>query len=311
MMTLAKQFFKNFKRHLSPQQLALLKTAYYRIFPRKKILHYKIYKESLINKYGLEIGGPSRIFKTGEGILPLYSIVGNLDACNFSTNTFWEGTIKAGVTYAYEKNRKVGYQYVCDATDLVDIESEKYDFVLASHVLEHIANPLKAIAEWMRVLKKDGLILLIVPHKDGTFDHRRPVTLFSHLLEDYRYNMQENDLTHVPEILELHDPPLGLGEDFNACKQTLFNNYKYRCVHHHVFSTRLIIEIFNYFNIHIVSIDLHKPYHIIILGKKQAHGVGEDNIIFLNEDNPILRNSPFISDRSLCACNIVKRYSAE
>jgi len=32
----------------------------------------------------------------------------------------------------------------------------KYDFLLASHCLEHMANPLCAFQEWLRVLKKKG-----------------------------------------------------------------------------------------------------------------------------------------------------------
>ena len=40
-----------------------------------------------------------------------------------------------------------------------------YDFVFSSHSLEHIANPLKAISEWLRITKKDGYIIIIVPEK--------------------------------------------------------------------------------------------------------------------------------------------------
>ncbi|PYL73305.1 MAG: hypothetical protein DMF22_01865 [Verrucomicrobia bacterium] len=36
------------------------------------------------------------------------------------------------------------------------IPSGKYDFLLASHCLEHMANPLCAFQEWLRVLKKKG-----------------------------------------------------------------------------------------------------------------------------------------------------------
>ena len=75
-----------------------------------------------------------------------------------------------------------------------------------SHCIEHIANPLKAISEWKRILKDNGLILLIVPHKDKTFDHNRPITSLSHLIEDMKTDVQEDDSTHLPEILELIAP---------------------------------------------------------------------------------------------------------
>jgi hypothetical protein len=48
-------------------------------------------------------------------------------------------------------------------------------------------------------------MLLIVPHKDKTFDHNRPVSSLNHLVEDLENGVGENDLTHLPEIFELHD----------------------------------------------------------------------------------------------------------
>ncbi len=48
-------------------------------------------------------------------------------------------------------DKEPGIQYVRDATDLHGIPDEKYDFVVASHALEHIANPLRAVSEWTRV----------------------------------------------------------------------------------------------------------------------------------------------------------------
>jgi len=295
-MVLMYRFLQNLKKNLPPRQLDLLKKTYHIFFPGV-IRNYGIYERFLAEKNGLEIGGPSSIFKA-TGILPLYSIVGNLDGCNFSENTIWEGDIKKGQTYAYTKGDKKGYQYICDAGSLINVQSGKYDFVLASHVLEHIANPLKAFSEWLRVLKKDGLILLVVPHRDGTFDHYRPVALFQHLLEDYHSNVGEDDLTHLPEVLKLHDlsldPPAG---DYESFKKRSLLNYENRCLHHHVFNTRLVMEILNHFDIRILAIDLYRPHHIIILGKKQSKGAIEDNATFLSRNKRLFISSPFISDR--------------
>lgn len=51
---------------------------------------------------------------------------------------------------------------------------KSYDFVLASHVIEHIYRPDLAIIEWARVAKK--YIFLVVPHKERTFDKNRQET---------------------------------------------------------------------------------------------------------------------------------------
>ena len=38
------------------------------------------------------------------------------------------------------------------------ISSSTYDFLYASHVLEHSANPLRTLEEWLRVVKDNGII---------------------------------------------------------------------------------------------------------------------------------------------------------
>ena len=58
----------------------------------EKIRGFKKYYEEFSGKSGLEIGGPSPVFQN-KGFVPLYKIIGNLDGCNFSTFTIWEGNI--------------------------------------------------------------------------------------------------------------------------------------------------------------------------------------------------------------------------
>lgn len=77
-------------------------------------------------------------------------------------------------------------KYIIDsAEELSNFENESLDFVIANHVLEHCENPIKAIQNWTRVLKKDGVIFCALPVKDHTFDKKRAVTAFEHLMIDY------------------------------------------------------------------------------------------------------------------------------
>ena len=265
-------------------------------FRRKKINNYEIYFTNLSRKSGLEIGGPTRIFRK-RNILPVYPIVADLDGCNFSKTTTWEGKIKEGMTYRYYKNRK-GYQFVCDAIELTAIQSQTYDFVLSSHAVEHIANPFRATSEWLRVLKDNGIILLVLPHKDGTFDHNRPITSLNHLIEDFKKNVKEDDLTHLPEILKLHDLNLdSAAGNFELFRERSMDNYKNRCLHHHVFNTELVIEIFNYFNLQIISVDPVLPYHIIVMGRKLLSKEMINNDTFLGKGTQYAYVSPFPSDK--------------
>ena len=37
------------------------------------------------------------------------------------------------------------------------------------------------------------------------FDHKRPITQWEHILEDYEHDIDEYDLMYLQEILDLHD----------------------------------------------------------------------------------------------------------
>jgi SAM-dependent methyltransferase len=228
---------------------------------------FKKYQPYCSNKIGLEIGGPSKIFEVNCP-LPFYEFAALVDGCNFSTKTVWEGTLEQGNNYLYQQNKPKGKQFICEGNNLKEVPNNAYDFLLSSHSLEHFANPLKAIEEWKRVLKKDGLLVIIVPHPTYTFDNKRQITAFEHLLNDYKNNTGEDDLTHVEEVVEMHDytmtPDIVNKETFRLRSLDNFNN---RCLHHHVFSVNLLKQIFEYFEIEFLEYDFEKPFHLIVYGK--------------------------------------------
>ncbi len=117
-----------------------------------------------------------------------------LDGVNFLNETVWEGKITQGHHFNFIWNRK-GLQVIAEATELVGVKNGVYDFVLSSNCLEHVANPLKALHEWRRVIQPSGALVLVLPKRDHNFDHRRPVTRFEHLLEDFRNGTTEHDMT--------------------------------------------------------------------------------------------------------------------
>jgi len=237
-----------------------------KLFPAK-LEGFDQIKKYFKNKAGLEIGGPSEIFNRRKYI-PVYPLIQRLDGVNFSTNTIWENTITKGFTYKYN-NKTPGYQYIEEGADLSVIKDDTYDFILSSHSLEHMANPLKAMKEWLRVLKKGGVILAILPDKRYTFDHKRPTTTLGHLKDDYKNDTQEDDLTHVDEILALHDLELDPGvtnrDEFPA---RCANNISNRCLHHHVFDIDLLRDVFAYLDLKVVLTGFSAPFHQIIVGVK-------------------------------------------
>jgi SAM-dependent methyltransferase len=213
---------------------------------RKPLPDAPAYQELFRGKKVLEIGGPSELFRR---VLPIYEAASSVDGVNFSSSTVWEGRLIEGLTYR-RAGREVGRQYICEATDLGQISPNSYDGVLSSNSLEHVANPLKAISQWLRVLRPGGYLLLVLPRKEGNFDHRREVTKFDHLLDDFEHNMSEHDLTHLEEILDLHDyamdPP---SVDRETMRLRSLANFENRCLHHHVFDPTLVDEIFRHFDL--------------------------------------------------------------
>ncbi len=193
--------------------------AYQLIF-RFPIRELHKYTDCVVGKRGLEIGGPSAVFGR-RGLIPLYGLVGSLDNCNFASHTIW-AEHKSGSTFRYSDTKPPGLQYLAEGTDLVEVADASYDFVLSSHMLEHTANPLRALRAWSRVLRHNGTLILLIPDKQWTFDHKRPVTTLAHLVEDFDCATGEDDLTHLPEILELHD----LTRDPGAVS---YESFKIRC----------------------------------------------------------------------------------
>lgn len=233
-----------------------------------RILDYQFYSKFFKGKSGLEIGGSSKIFQPFN-LLPLYPIVKALDGCNFFTQTIWGGCLEEGQKYYYASNKTKGCQYVSEAGELKQIPEKKYDFVVSSHCLEHLANPLKALKEWIRILKPQGVILVVVPDKNGNFDHLRKVTSFEHLQQDFNQQTGEDDLSHLPEILKYHDLSLDRKvenqEVFHARSQKNFAN---RCLHHHVFGLPLLVKIFEELNLKVLKAENIPLEHNIIMGQK-------------------------------------------
>lgn len=225
---------------------------------------------AVAGKRGLEIGGPSTVFSPGQPnplLPPVYSLAASIDNCNYAANTVWsEGA--AGATFEYLPGAPPGHQYIVDAARLTAIDDEAYDFLLASHVLEHVANPLKALQEWRRVLKPGGYALILLPNKAYTFDHRRPDTPFAHLQQDLQHDTRDDDATHLEEILALHDleldKPAGTPEQF---RERSLRNVENRCLHHHVFSPRLLRKALRNTGFDVLYVSRVLPPHILAFAR--------------------------------------------
>ena len=130
--------------------------------------------------------------------------------------------------------------YVVDLNEkgLSPFGSESEDFVIASHVLEHLANPLWIVEECHRVLRPGGVLLILLPSREHLWlDSSRPGTTLDHLIAEYETGVTGVDDEHVREAL-LSDPTLGpeLAQAILAggdAIQPLIDGHRDRSVHAH------------------------------------------------------------------------------
>lgn len=209
---------------------------------------------------GVDIGGPSVRFFGG-----IYQQASGCDIVNYSNETIWS---ELGTDFSYD-GKKLGNVIINDAVDLHDIRDDIYDFILSSNNLEHIANPLKALQEWKRILKKGGLMIIAVPDQHFTFDHRRKPVDFRHLLDDYIHDVKEDDLTHLEEILEYHDLTMDKAAGtFEAFRERSWRNYENRCLHHHIFHDDVLLKLAEYLQMEVLVHGMLFEANLIIVMRK-------------------------------------------
>ena len=126
--------------------------------------------------------------------------------------------------------------------------SHSLDYVVTSHVLEHVANPVAALLEWHRVLRSGGVIYMVVPDRRFTFDHPRHPTSPEHMWADFEQSATQRDGSHIDDFVNGVDwsqfspdtPP----EQIEHARNTLAEQYRSAIaqqqeinIHFHVFES--------------------------------------------------------------------------
>lgn len=220
--------------------------------------------------HGLEVGGPSALFRAA-GLLPVYPLLAAVDGLQWSANTAWH-SLDTDAPYTPD-GRPTGTLRIADEADLDGIDDDTYDVVLSSHVIEHLANPLRTLAAWRRITRPGGHLLLVAPHKAGTFDHRRPITPRAHFLADLAAGTGEDDLTHLEETLALHDRSRDAETtDREAWARKRRENPTTRLLHHHVFTTASSAALLRAAGLELLAAEARHPHDIYLLGRWPAEG---------------------------------------
>ncbi|EGJ49664.1 class I SAM-dependent methyltransferase [Desulfocurvibacter africanus] len=81
------------------------------------------------------------------------------------------------------------------------IDDNAFDFVVNSHVLEHVCNPGRVIQEWLRIVRPGGIVYMVVPDKNHCFDRRREITSLEHHIQDYEADTKLIELAHYRDYI--------------------------------------------------------------------------------------------------------------
>lgn len=176
---------------------------------------------------GIEIGALHASLPVPDGVEVLY------------VDRFPEEKLKEH--YKEHADKIIKVDVVDDGETLSAFDDAGQDFIIASHFFEHCRNPLRALSNMLRVLKKEGILFLAVPDKRFTFDRDRPVTPLKHLLEDYKQEdsveIKEHFADHVLNIEKITDPEAAA----RRIMELMEMDYS---IHYHVWTQHEMLEIF-------------------------------------------------------------------
>lgn len=126
----------------------------------------------------------------------------------------------------------------------IPVKDESYDFIISSHVIEHIFDPISALKEWYRIIRPGGYIFTIAPITSYVPGEIRPTTTLGELIDRHEGKITENGI--LKKVIS-DNGPLG---------STIIEGILYDTKHGHwtVFDTDLFEEICSYLGYSIIEI---------------------------------------------------------
>ena len=116
-----------------------------------------------------------------------------------------------------EQEELVPVDIIGDAQNLHAFETDQLDFVIANHLIEHMEDPIRALAEMSRVLRPGGILYLAVPDPRNTFDKDREPTDVTHIVKEFRHGVETTKYAHYLEWVELVE---GLTNETSAAQRS-------------------------------------------------------------------------------------------
>lgn len=188
--------------------------------PRNFLAHH------FIKGSGIEIGAAQL-----PVMLPTGTIVKYVDV-------FTADELKKAWPTEYPKLDIVEIDVVDDGEKLSKFKNSSLDFIIANHFIEHCLDPIGTILNMHKKLRDKGVLFMAVPDKRYTYDEKRPITTYAHLLEEHKDDKKKFLLEHTTEYVKLWEKYDGNVKE--RVNEIINSGYR---VHYHVWTQREITEL--------------------------------------------------------------------
>jgi len=199
-----------------------------------------------------------------------------------SANVYYIDRIKPDVNahlHNLDSGKFVPVDLLADAEALPMIKDRSLDFVIASHLLEHIPDPIAAVAEWIRIVKDGGTLFLAVPNRRcNEYDFQRSPADPDHIIKDFEVQDRDKKEEHWHEFVRVVE---GISPDDPRFEPFLHEHYRLKDfrIHMHVFDEDVLDGIISYVKKHLyVGLQVVKNFRprfafeiIAILRKQELH----------------------------------------
>ncbi|MBL8143529.1 MAG: methyltransferase domain-containing protein [Acidobacteria bacterium] len=157
---------------------------------------------------------------------------------------------------------------IADAETLATLPDASEDFIIASHLFEHLRNPIGSLLAWARVLRPGGLLYLVLPDKRATFDAHRVRTTLEHLILDFESPSAERDFEHYVDYARFVHHKQGR-EALDEARKLHDVGYS---IHYHVYMPEDICHLVEWVSANVLPLDL-------VEGPLMAEGTMEFNVL--------------------------------
>ncbi len=177
----------------------------------------------------------------------------------------------------FRKYDIVDADIVDDGADLSTISDNSYNFCISNHVLEHLEDPLKALINWLRVIKPGGVLYLSVPLPKNSHDKNRQPTSISHIMSDFDLLLTNHKVfekrryDHFSEFVQSTTNGVDANPHAlqNKINKLIAINYS---IHFHVFDEATLLQMIDFvskmMNIKVVEFVKNEPEEFIFIIEK-------------------------------------------